>query len=155
MKFGLFFLGEYTHMITTSFMLVTLFFGGWQLPWLAEAASWAPLKLIVFLGKMWAVIVVYMLVRWTILRFRFDQLMALAWKGLIPLALLNLVVLMVVVHLAEGRGWSNWLQMGVLFLSSAVLLIGVGALGLLGQTEPMGMQRVGRTAPRETPARIA
>src|SRR5262249_48121944 len=77
MKFAMFFLGEYTHMITTSFVMVCLFFGGWHFPWIAEADSPALLKLLVFAAKMAGFIMFYMLVRWTIPRFRFDQLMGL------------------------------------------------------------------------------
>jgi NADH-quinone oxidoreductase subunit H len=83
-------------MVTTSFLMVILFWGGWHLPWLAATDShWLP-KLIVFAGKVTVMILFYMLIRWTIPRFRFDQLMGLAWKVLIPLALVNLVMVMVV-----------------------------------------------------------
>jgi NADH-quinone oxidoreductase subunit H len=105
MKFALYFLGEYTHMITTSFLLVVLFLGGWHFPWLPEAGIAAMvLKVFVIAIKMALLIVFYMLIRWTIPRFRFDQLMGLAWKVLMPLALVNLVCVMVVKHL----GWSPW-----------------------------------------------
>jgi NADH-quinone oxidoreductase subunit H len=100
LKFGLFFIGEYTHVITTSFLLVIMFFGGWHCPWLAEPAAGGlgtrAAKVIVFAIKMGAFILFYMLIRWTIPRFRFDQLMALAWKVMIPLTLLNLVCVMIV-----------------------------------------------------------
>src|SRR5579885_3157363 len=66
MKFALFFMGEYTHMITTSFLFVILFFGGWQFPWIAELGSFWVVKLIVFAVKMFLIIFFYMLVRWTI-----------------------------------------------------------------------------------------
>src|SRR5437660_839586 len=72
MKFAMFFLGEYTHMITTSFLMVILFFGGWHFPWVAEADAGWLLKLVVFAVKMAMFIIFYMLVRWTIPRFRFD-----------------------------------------------------------------------------------
>src|SRR5207244_3388771 len=62
-KFGMFFLGEYTHMITTSFLMVILFFGGWHFPFIASADSWWFIKLAVFGAKMAAFIVFYMLVR--------------------------------------------------------------------------------------------
>jgi NADH-quinone oxidoreductase subunit H len=96
MKLAFFFVGEYTHMITTSFLMVILFFGGWHLPLLAGPDAWFGFKLIVFLLKMGLFILFYMLVRWTIPRFRFDQLMSLAWKVLIPMALANLVCVMFV-----------------------------------------------------------
>jgi NADH-quinone oxidoreductase subunit H len=126
MKFGLFFIGEYTHMITTSFLMVILFFGGWHFPWIAEAGpGGVVLKLLVFALKMASFILFYMIVRWTIPRFRFDQLMGLAWKVLIPLALVNLVCVMVVRHLIVIEGWNtfwNWVLLPV----SLLLLVGAG-----------------------------
>jgi NADH-quinone oxidoreductase subunit H len=98
-KFGLFFLGEYTHMITTSFLLSILFFGGWHLPFgLTDGNEWwhGVLKMIAVCGKATMFIIIYMLVRWTIPRFRFDQLMAVAWKVLIPMTLANLLCVMVI-----------------------------------------------------------
>ena len=120
MKLAFFFLGEYTHMVTTSFLMVILFFGGWHLPWLAEADSWWGLKLVSFLVKMAMFIIFYMLVRWTIPRFRFDQLMNLAWKVFIPMALINLVAAMIVKEL----GLSLW----ILTIVSVAVLIGAGMI---------------------------
>ncbi len=100
-KLALFLLGEYVHMITTSLLVVTLFFGGWELPWVAvpgaaTTAGTIILKLIVLSVKMILFIFFYMFVRWTVPRFRFDQLMGLAWKVLMPLALVNVVAVLVV-----------------------------------------------------------
>jgi NADH-quinone oxidoreductase subunit H len=134
LKFGLFFLGEYTHIITTSYLLVILFFGGWHFPWIAEPGGGLGAgiaKFVVFFLKMSSFIIFYMLVRWTLPRFRFDQLMALAWKGMIPLALVNVVGVMVVLQF----GWSLW----VLLLVSLGLL--VGAALLVGYW-PQGPRRV-------------
>ncbi|HKI34102.1 MAG TPA: NADH-quinone oxidoreductase subunit NuoH [Gemmataceae bacterium] len=130
MKFALFFLGEYTHMITTSFLFVTLFFGGWHLPWVATPESFWVVKLIVFAGKMFLIILFYMLVRWTLPRFRFDQLMGIAWRVLIPLSLANLLVVMVVKEVALTYGWANWAQAVVLFALSVGLIVVTGALAL-------------------------
>jgi NADH-quinone oxidoreductase subunit H len=128
LKFALFFLGEYTHMVTTSFLMVILFFGGWHFPGIAERdAGWFA-KLIVFAVKMALFILFYMLVRWTLPRFRFDQLMGLAWRVLIPLALLNLVCVMVV----REMDWSNWW----LLPASLVLLLGSGVFAALGPQTP-------------------
>ncbi len=143
MKFAMFFLGEYTHMITTSFLMVILFFGGWHFPFLAETESGWLVKLIVFAVKMAVFILVYMLVRWTLPRFRFDQLMGLAWKVLIPLALANLVCAMVV----RQMGWSPWL----LLPASVVLLIGAG-LGA-ARVGPPAQVPVGGAAKFEAPVR--
>lgn len=100
MKFVMFFLGEYTHVVTISFLMAIFFFGGWHFPWIAEpaqtGAGWAAVKVLVLLAKAFLFIVLIMLLRWTLPRFRFDQLMSVAWKVLIPLSLLNLVCVMIV-----------------------------------------------------------
>lgn len=114
LKFALFFLGEYTAMITSSFLMAILFFGGWHFPWLSDLGVAA--KVLVLALKVACFIVFYMLVRWSMPRFRFDQLMGLAWKVLIPLALLNLVAVMVVRHLRL----SPWLLLPI----SVVLMVG-------------------------------
>ncbi|MHC4390233.1 MAG: NADH-quinone oxidoreductase subunit NuoH [Planctomycetota bacterium] len=96
MKFGMFFLGEYVAMIVMSAAMVTLFFGGWGLPGVIDPHSTtlgsAVLSLCVFLGKLFAVLFFYIWVRWTLPRFRYDQLMNLGWKALIPLGLANIVL---------------------------------------------------------------
>jgi NADH-quinone oxidoreductase subunit H len=122
MKFAMFFLGEYTHMITTSFLMAIVFFGGWHFPFLTDIGGWAGvvIKILVLAAKVTFFICLYMLVRWTIPRFRFDQLMGLAWKVLIPLALGNLVCVMVVMELNLTR----WL----LLLTSVALMAGAGWL---------------------------
>lgn len=119
-KLLFFFLGEYTHMVTTSFLMVILFLGGWHLPWIAGADSHWLLKLIVFAGKVTVFILFYMLIRWTIPRFRFDQLMGLAWKVLIPLALVNLVLVMVVKEFRLSLWW--------LLPASIAALLGAGVM---------------------------
>jgi NADH-quinone oxidoreductase subunit H len=127
MKFALFFLGEYAHMITTSFLIVTMFFGGWLLPGVAEPGTTSYIwPLIIFAAKMVLFIVFFMVIRWTIPRFRFDQLMGLAWKVLIPLALANLVAVMFIKHF-EPLGWhSPWLLLPlsvlILFISGYVTM---------------------------------
>jgi NADH-quinone oxidoreductase subunit H len=98
MKFGMFFLGEYLHVITVSYLTVILFLGGWDLPFLPffnqNDVWWLPalLKVFVMLIKVSVMIVIIMWVRWTLPRFRYDTLMDLAWKRMIPLGLANLVV---------------------------------------------------------------
>jgi NADH-quinone oxidoreductase subunit H len=105
MKFGMFAFGEYTHVLTVSFLTVILFFGGWDLPWLVRADAtgfFAGLaKIVVLAVKVFCVICFMMWVRWTLPRFRFDQLMNLAWKVLIPLALVNLLVTAIVVQIVR------------------------------------------------------
>ncbi len=84
MKFGLFFVGEYLGITMTSAMIVTLFFGGWLGPVLPP--------LVWFAGKTLVFICLFILVRATLPRPRYDQLMAFAWKVFLPLSLLNLVI---------------------------------------------------------------
>lgn len=94
MKFALFFLGEYANMIASSAMMVTLFFGGWSLPFLGAPATGLLGGLVhigVFLAKMIVLMVVFIWVRWMLPRFRYDQLMDLGWRRFIPLALVNIV----------------------------------------------------------------
>ncbi|HRX85184.1 MAG TPA: NADH-quinone oxidoreductase subunit NuoH [Phycisphaerae bacterium] len=98
MKFAMFFLGEYAHMITGCAFLSVLFLGGWHLPfipWLqpGDTGVIAMLaKIIVLFAKVAFFMFLFMIVRWTLPRFRFDQLMRTAWKGLIPASLGVLLV---------------------------------------------------------------
>ena len=96
MKFGSFFLAEYANMITSSALIVTLFLGGWQFPYLETFGLpevWASIiQILTFVAKVAVMLFIYMWVRWTIPRFRYDQLMDLGWKVMLPLAILNLVV---------------------------------------------------------------
>jgi NADH-quinone oxidoreductase subunit H len=106
MKFGMFFLGEYLHVITVSYMTVVLFFGGWDVPFLLDQHQtgwvWALAKVVVLIVKVGLMIVFMMWIRWTLPRFRYDQLMDLAWKSLIPLALVNLVATAALVQWWRG-----------------------------------------------------
>jgi NADH-quinone oxidoreductase subunit H len=99
-KFVLFFLAEYTHVITVSFLTSLLFFGGWHFPGLTgpvdSSLGGMLLRTFVLVFKVAMVISFIMLLRWALPRFRFDQLMGLAWKGLIPLGLVNLLCVAVV-----------------------------------------------------------
>jgi NADH-quinone oxidoreductase subunit H len=131
-KLLFFFLGEYTHMVTTSFLMVILFLGGWHFPWIAEPGSPWILKLIVFAGKVTLFILFYMLVRWTIPRFRFDQLMGLAWKVLIPLALVNLVLVMIAKEFRLSLWW--------LLPASIAALVGAGVIAAAPRTERAGIR---------------
>src|SRR5438874_4759212 len=97
MKFALFFMGEYANMIAGSAMMVTLFFGGWTLPFagLNQPATTMGSGLIhigIFLGKVLVLMVLFIWVRWMLPRFRYDQLMDLGWRRFIPLALANILV---------------------------------------------------------------
>src|SRR3954467_160209 len=108
LRMVMFFVGEYTHLVTISFLTSILFFGGWYFPYIAEPGSvyvgaWA-VKLLVLLTKVLLSIFLIMLIRWTIPRFRFDQLMELTWKVFIPLSLANMIAVMFVLQF----NWDRW-----------------------------------------------
>jgi len=140
MKFALFFLGEYTHVITISFLTTILFFGGWHFPLIAEATSnytgaWL-VKIGVLHTKVLCVILFIMLIRWTIPRFRFDQLMNLAWKVLIPLALGNVVAVMCIKQFGLSMWWST--------LANVLLFVVAGVLGTLASQKELQRGAHGR-----------
>jgi NADH-quinone oxidoreductase subunit H len=87
MAFAMFFLAEYINMVTVSAVATDLFLGGWHGPLLPDSLGW-----IWFLVKVAALLFVYIWLRWTLPRYRYDQLMRFGWKVLLPLAVLNLVV---------------------------------------------------------------
>lgn len=100
-KFALFFMGEYANMIASSAMMVTLFLGGWTLPFFgldqpATTLIGGLAHILVFLAKTVALIVLFIWVRWMWPRFRYDQLMNLGWRRFLPLALANIVVTAVI-----------------------------------------------------------
>ncbi len=87
MRFAMFFLAEYINMITVSAVATNLFLGGWHGPWLPPEYGW-----IWFLTKLGVLLFVYLWIRWTLPRFRYDQLMAFGWKLLLPVATVNLLL---------------------------------------------------------------
>ena len=113
MKFGLFFLTDFVEIVLVAALTTTLFFGGWQVPYLTPAGFQCPwggsvpvshlayvgLGLLSFTVKVVAFIWFFMLIRWTLPRFRYDQLMTLGWKVLFPLSLANIAVTGVLVVL--------------------------------------------------------
>ena len=143
MKFALFFLAEYAAMITGAAVAVALFLGGWHLPWLDLviygdsqthhiATGWAGmvLKFMVFWGKVVAFLFFYMWVRWTLPRFRFDQLMSLAWRGLVPLSVGAFLIAAFVVNLAN-RGDIKHVGLWLFFLNTAYFFVIIGILSML------------------------
>ena len=92
MHFGSFFLAEYVNVIVASAMTATLYFGGWSLPGFhPRGLAGVLLSLLIFAVKTGFFVSVFVWVRWTLPRFRYDQLMRLGWKALLPLALVNLL----------------------------------------------------------------
>ncbi len=95
MKFAGFFLAEYANMIVASTLIVTLYLGGWQFPYLDKfglSETWfVIISVLTFMIKVAALLFFFLWVRWSLPRFRYDQLMNLGWKVMFPLSLLNLV----------------------------------------------------------------
>jgi NADH-quinone oxidoreductase subunit H len=105
MKLGLYLFAEYTSMFVSSAIMAILFFGGYNFPGMSyfSGNTLAILGIAAFATKIFLFIFVIMWIRWTIPRFRFDQLMHLGWKSLLPLSLINLLVTGLVI--AYKNGW--------------------------------------------------
>ena len=116
MKWGLFFVAEYSHMLIGSGVFVLLFLGGWNpLPFLplATLAGWLHLagsppllgllSILIFMGKVLFFIFLFMWVRWTVPRFRYDQVMKLGWQKLLPLAIGNLLVYAILIAFLQPK----------------------------------------------------
>lgn len=105
MKFSLFFIAEYSNVVTVCAMVTTLFFGGWDIPFTRwdETGGWLPAiaTTLFFSAKTFFWIFFVMWIRWTLPRFRYDQLMALGWKFLLPLALAFIVIVTAASYLIE------------------------------------------------------
>ena len=132
LKFAMFMLAEYVNMATVSALATTLFLGGWQAPWpisLIDGANTGWWPLLWFIGKVWAFLFLFMWLRATLPRMRYDQFMALGWKVLIPISLAWIMTVAVVRTLrTEGYG-----AIAVtLVVASAV--VGVGLLVYLSRT---------------------
>ena len=99
MMFAMFFIAEYANMITVSALTATLFFGGWDIPFTAwdNLPPWTILKTILTLGafatKVGLFLFLFMWVRWTVPRFRYDQLMSLGWSVMLPIALAYIIII--------------------------------------------------------------
>jgi NADH-quinone oxidoreductase subunit H len=130
MKLVLFLTAEFIHMITASFLIVILFLGGWDLWGITgsgDEIGWgtAILRVLVLAVKILLVILFFMLVRWSWPRFRFDQLMALAWKVMLPLGMVNLLAMAAIVEIERTyAGELGWIAKLSLILASWGVLVG-------------------------------
>jgi NADH-quinone oxidoreductase subunit H len=118
MKFGLYMMGEWIEVVVISALLTAMFLGGWSIPWVHEASlisAWTPalgenmanlaamvLAVHVFLIKVIVLIWFQMLIRWSMPRFRYDQVMNLGWKILLPLSLANIVITALGILFVQG-----------------------------------------------------
>ncbi|MEO5904064.1 MAG: NADH-quinone oxidoreductase subunit NuoH [Gemmatimonadaceae bacterium] len=110
MKFSLFPISEYCNMITASALIVTLFFGGWDVPFtgrdnIGPFSGWLTLlSVVIFLAKTLFFLFFYIWIRWTLPRFRYDQLMSLGWRFMLPLALAYIVIIATAVLILDSAG---------------------------------------------------
>ncbi|MUL63836.1 NADH-quinone oxidoreductase subunit H [Mycobacterium sp. CBMA 234] len=126
LKFAMFMLAEYVNMTTVSALATTLFLGGWQAPWPLSLipganAGWWPL--LWFIGKVWAFLFLFMWLRATLPRLRYDQFMALGWKALIPISLAWIMIVSIVRTLRQ-QGHDSWaVVLAVAALVAVVALV--------------------------------
>ncbi len=113
MKFSMFYIAEYSNMVTASALMATLFFGGWDIPFTHWDDTGDPTLLktlataAAFFAKTFFFLFLYIWVRWTLPRFRYDQLMALGWKVMLPLALIYLTVIATAIWFFHDQlGWA-------------------------------------------------
>jgi NADH-quinone oxidoreductase subunit H len=132
MKFSLFFIAEYCNMITVSALMATLFFGGWDIPFTLwdNLAPHTGLKTLLTLGcfatKVLFFLFTFMWIRWTLPRFRYDQLMALGWKVMLPLALGYIVVIAGMIVTLDALGFARGsvpFHAGLIMLNLAACVI--------------------------------
>src|SRR6476646_3010906 len=112
MRWSLFFMAEYAAMVVVSAVAATVFLGGWYLPWVhqLEVAGhhnlYVLVSLLVFLTKVSVILYIYFWLRWTLPRFRYDQLMDIGWKWLIPSALINITLSALAIFVVQALdGW--------------------------------------------------
>ncbi len=135
MKFSFFFIAEYANVVTVCAMITTLFFGGWDIPFTTWDQSGGLLPtlvtwLVFFLKVMFWIFVV-MWIRWTLPRFRYDQLMALGWKVMMPLALAYIMVMCTAIYVVERLLGITNPVVGSLALFGLNLVIALLVFGLL------------------------
>jgi NADH-quinone oxidoreductase subunit H len=131
MKFSMFFIAEYSNVMTASALMSTLFFGGWDIPFTQwdNVAPHTFLKTLVTFGFFWVKILffvfVFIWIRWTLPRFRYDQLMALGWKFMLPTALSYIVIVAAATLGLDAVGFhpSSWQFALVMLVINLVLLV--------------------------------
>ncbi len=136
MKFSMFFIAEYANVMTASALMATLFFGGWDIPFMTwdNVPPHTIWKTLATFGMLWVKILIFVFIfiwiRWTLPRFRYDQLMALGWKFMLPVALAYIVVVAGATLVLQNFGlypdsWKFSTVMLVINLVLVVLLFGV------------------------------
>ncbi|MGE5090848.1 MAG: NADH-quinone oxidoreductase subunit NuoH [Bacillota bacterium] len=129
MKFSMFFIAEYANVVTVSAMLATLFFGGWDIPFTRVDETgvwyWVIASHLMFFVKTFFWIFFIMWIRWTLPRFRYDQLMALGWKVLLPVSLAYIMLIATAIYLLEHVAGVASPTTRALILTAVSLVLGV------------------------------
>jgi NADH-quinone oxidoreductase subunit H len=129
MKFSLFFIAEYANMVTASALVATLFFGGWDIPFwtrdnIGPGAWWISLlTAAAFAAKICFFLFFYMWIRWTLPRFRYDQLMGLGWKFMLPVIIVYVVIVAAAVVALDAAGLERNFIYGLALFGMNVLLL--------------------------------
>ena len=140
MRWSLFFMAEYAAMVVVSAIAVTVYLGGWYFPFvyrLTEAKGlhnlYVIVSLLVFIAKLLAVLYLYFWLRWTLPRFRYDQLMDIGWKWLIPSALINIGLSAFAVFLVQALdGWRGFKTIDALTPGLNLTAAGKGVMIIMG-----------------------
>ena len=143
LKFAMFMLAEYVNMTTVSALATTMFLGGWQAPWplsLIPGANTGWWPLLWFVGKVWAFMFMYIWLRGTLPRLRYDQFMSLGWKLLIPISLVWIMTV-AVIRTLRVQGYPSW--------TVVLVLAGVAVAAVIAQRIWASTRR--RTAEAEPP----
>jgi NADH-quinone oxidoreductase subunit H len=129
MKFSMFPISEYANMATSSALMATLFFGGWDIPFTQQDNTtgvsffWLLVSMLIFLLKTLFFIFVFIWIRWTLPRFRYDQLMSLGWKFLLPMALAYIIIVASVILALDYLGLERGFVYGLAMLGVNVVLV--------------------------------
>ena len=139
MKFSMFMMGEYAHVITTAALMAALFFGGWDIPFWqgddmrllpggvvqgAEPAWWKSLlTFLMFAAKTLFFVFVFIWVRWTLPRFRYDQIMDLGWKAMLPTSLAYVMLISVTILALDSLGLTYGLVYGLILTAVSLVAL--------------------------------
>jgi len=169
MKFSMFFITEYAHVLTTSALMATLFLGGWDIPFtewddmrvvapgLVEGAAPSVLKTLAtfatFAAKTFIFVFLYIWVRWTVPRFRYDQVMHLGWKVMLPIALGYVTLMAVSILVLDAIGMEFGFTYGLIL--TAVNAVATGIFLWVIDRDRVISGAAARRAPRRAPTRPA
>jgi NADH-quinone oxidoreductase subunit H len=152
-KFAMFFLAEYINMVTVSALATTMFLGGWHAPfglvslWHGANSGWWPM--LWFVVKVVAIIFVFVWLRGTLPRLRYDQFMHLGWKVLIPINL-GWILAIGTIHVLQERGWPSWKAATLVTVPVALVILAV----LTAQESALARRRAERLADDEAELRL-